>query len=137
MNILIVVVTLFSALINQRPTTNEDTLSLPEAEWKAPPEADITENPFRNDVKAAVAGKKVYMQMCAICHGDKGKGDGIAGTALNPRPVNFTDEGIQSQTDGAIFWKLTVGRPPMAGYKDILTVEQRWQLINFIRTYKK
>jgi len=28
--------------------------------------------------------------MCTICHGDKGKGDGVAGAALNPRPGNFT-----------------------------------------------
>jgi len=75
--------------------------------------------------------------MCVICHGAKGKGDGIAGVSLNPKPGNFTIERIQSQTDGAIFWKLTNGKAPMAAYKEILTETQRWELVNYIRTFKK
>ena len=82
-------------------------------------------------------GKKLYNQMCAVCHGAKGKGDGVAGAALNPKPTNFTSASVQAQTDGAIFWKITEGRSPMASYKTILKEEQRWQLVNYLRTFKK
>jgi len=106
-------------------------------QWKAPASVDNLKNPIMGDIKAIDKGKKLYKQMCAICHGDKGKGDGIAGASLNPRPANFAIYDIQSQSDGAIYWKITEGRAPMASYKDILKEEQRWQLVNYIRTFKK
>ncbi len=105
--------------------------------WVAPKSADSYKNPFSGDEKAAVAGKKLYTKMCAICHGNKGKGDGIAGMALQPRPSNFTKDDVQNQTDGAIFWKMTVGKAPMASYKETLTEEQRWQLVAFIKSLGK
>jgi mono/diheme cytochrome c family protein len=61
----------------------------------------------------------------------------MAGMSLNPRPANFATEKFQSQTDGAIYWKLSEGRPPMAGYKTMLKENQRWQLVNYLRTLKK
>lgn len=101
--------------------------------WKAPANADAYKNPYAGKTAATAAGKVLYGQMCAICHGDKGKGDGLAGMTLNPRPANFKKSEIQAQPDGAIYWKITEGRAPMATYKDALTEEQRWQLVNYIR----
>jgi mono/diheme cytochrome c family protein len=106
-------------------------------EWKAPPEADKILNPLKGNAAASVAGKGLYVQFCVVCHGDKGKGDGIAGISLNPRPANHAGQKVQSQTDGAIFWKITTGRPPMASYKGSLTETQRWQLVNYIRELGK
>lgn len=105
--------------------------------WKAPKSADAIENPCKGDEVATKEGKKTFDQLCFVCHGTKGKGDGVAGAALTPKPANFTKETFFSQTDGAIFWKLTNGNPPMASYKDILTEKQRWQLVNYLRTFKK
>lgn len=106
-------------------------------DWVAPKSADNLKNPFKGDETALKKGKITYQNMCAICHGDKGKGDGMAGMSLKPKPSNFTSEKVQSQSDGALFWKLTTGRAPMAAYKDIISEEQRWQLVNYIRTFKK
>jgi mono/diheme cytochrome c family protein len=105
--------------------------------WKAPKEADELKNPFTDNEKALKAGKKLYSQMCSICHGSKGKGDGMAGGALNPKPTNFTSENVQNQSDGALYWKMSEGRSPMASYKGVLKEEQRWQLVNYIRSFKK
>ena len=105
--------------------------------WVAPASADAIKNPYANNADATKKGKKLYNQLCNICHGDKGKGDGMAGAALTPKPANFTSDKVQSQTDGAIFWKITNGRAPMAAYKDLIKEEERWQLINYIRTLKK
>ncbi|WP_456462949.1 c-type cytochrome [Lutibacter sp.] len=105
--------------------------------WVAPKSADTVENPLKDNQNEIKKAKKLYASMCVICHGNKGKGDGIAGAALNPKPANFTSKKVQSQTDGALFWKLTNGNTPMAAYKDILSEEQRWQLVNYIRTFKK
>lgn len=87
--------------------------------------------------KTIQSGKKLYTQLCAICHGNEGKGDGMAGMALNPKPANFTTKQFQAQSNGAIYWKITEGKPPMASYKSTLTDEQRWELIAYLRTLGK
>ena len=105
--------------------------------WVAPKTADASANPLKDDAQALAEGKKLYGQLCAVCHGDKGKGDGIAAAGLNPKPADHTSDKVQSQTDGAIFWKLTTGTPPMASYEKQLTEHQRWALVSYMRTLKK
>jgi mono/diheme cytochrome c family protein len=105
--------------------------------WVAPSSANAMINPFKGNEKATMDGKKIYVQYCVVCHGDKGKGDGIAAAGLNPKPADHTSDKIQCQSDGAIFWKMTTGRSPMASYEKSLTVDQRWELVNYIRTFKK
>ena len=93
--------------------------------WVAPPEADKLINPLKGNAAATEEGKKTFTLLCVPCHGDKGKGDGVAGLALNPRPANYTLPKTQQQTDGDFFWKMSEGRPPMESYKTILTETQR------------
>lgn len=110
--------------------------TLNQQRWVAPKEADKIKNPITKNSGSIARGKAKYTQLCFVCHGTKGKGDGIGGMALKPRPANLTSSLVQSQTDGAIFWKISTGRPPMASYKEILTESQRWDVINYIRTLK-
>lgn len=70
------------------------------------------------------------------CHGTKGKGDGLAGINLKPRPQDLMSAAVQGQSDGAIFWKINEGRAPMASYKTTFTSEQIWQLVNYLRKLK-
>jgi mono/diheme cytochrome c family protein len=102
-------------------------------EWLAPNEANGISNPYVDDASLLKEAKKLYVQMCTMCHGDTGKGDGIAGIAIEPRPANFNSSKVQNQTDGAIFWKMTTGRAPMLAYEEILSEKQRWGLVNYIR----
>lgn len=113
------------------------TSSIKAQTWVAPKSADAIVNQLKADEAATKKGKKTYTQLCVICHGAKGKGDGVAGAALNPKPANFTSKEVQAQSDGALFWKLTQGNAPMASYKELLTETQRWELINYLRTLKK
>jgi len=104
--------------------------------WVAPASADTIKNPLKGKADAIAAGKKIYGTYCNVCHGDKGKGNGIAAAGLNPKPADHTSAKFQAQSDGAIYWKLTTGRAPMASYEKTLTVTQRWQVIDFMRTLK-
>jgi len=105
--------------------------------WVAPASVDKIVNPLKNDTEAAASGKKLFNTLCYVCHGSKGKGDGMAGTGLTPKPTDLTSTEFQSQTDGAIFWKITVGRSPMASYRTTIPEKKRWEIINYIRTLKK
>jgi hypothetical protein len=46
----------------------------------------------------------------------------------------LTSPKVQEQADGALYWKITKGRAPMASFKTLLTDDQRWHVINYIRT---
>lgn len=102
-------------------------------DWLVPKEADKIANPFQNDLTAIKKGKKIYDQMCWTCHGEFGKGDGPAGKTLNPKPANHTGDAVQSQTDGAIYWKLSNGKGVMPAYGKVFTKTERWQLVSYIR----
>ena len=105
--------------------------------WVAPASTDQIINPLKEDANASLSGKKIYKMMCSVCHGPKGRGDGMAGAGLTPRPTDLTSDAVQSQTDGAIYWKIATGKAPMAGYETSIPEKKRWEIINYIRTLKK
>jgi mono/diheme cytochrome c family protein len=105
--------------------------------WIAPESADKLVNPIKNNEESIIKGEKIFKNTCWTCHGNSGNGDGPAAAALKPKPAKFTSDIVQNQSDGALFWKLSEGRGKMSSYKMNLTTEQRWQLVNFIRTLKK
>jgi len=105
--------------------------------WAAPKSAQGTINPFAGNTSVLVDGKALYTANCSPCHGEKGKGNGPAAQALNPKPADHTSDVVQSETDGSLFWKLSEGRNPMPSYKAILSDKQRWELVAYIRTLAK
>ena len=75
---------------------------------------------------------------CEVCHGPQGHGDGPAGQALEPRPGNLAE--LQTQAgDDFLFWRIREGKPgtSMVAWKGILTKEQIWQTVSFIRSLKE
>jgi mono/diheme cytochrome c family protein len=48
----------------------------------------------------AEAGQAIYLQNCASCHGDQGKGDGPTGMALPVKPRDFSTGEFKFDTDG-------------------------------------
>lgn len=89
------------------------------------------------DAGAATAGAEVFKTNCVACHGEQGKGDGIASGSLDPKPANL-GELVQRASDDYLFWRITEGRPgtSMVAWKGILTEEQIWQVVTFIHTLK-
>lgn len=107
------------------------------SKWIAPKEADNIKNPLAGNTTVLKDAKVLYTTYCVPCHGLKGKGDGVAAAGLATKPADHSGSLVQSQTDGALFWELSEGHNPMPGYKTGLTENQRWSLINYIRTLAK
>lgn len=107
--------------------------------WKAPKEAKTIKNPI-SEKKMKVSSKKgaeIFKNFCIVCHGTNGLGDGPGGKALTPKPANLTASLVQNQTDGEIFWKISNGKGFMIKWDPMIKVEDRWHLVNYIRTLKK
>jgi mono/diheme cytochrome c family protein len=102
-------------------------------DWKAPPREAKKKNPIPADDASRDAGKTIYTQNCLACHGPAGKGDGPAAITCNPRPHNLTDPKIAGQTDGALYWKITEGKKPMPTYAKLLSDNDRWNVVNYLR----
>jgi putative copper resistance protein D len=73
---------------------------------------------------------------CSSCHGAGGHGDGPLAKNLPLPPADLTAPHTALHTAGDLFWWLTHGKPPgvMPGFAGQLTEEDRWDLINFLRT---
>jgi high-affinity iron transporter len=78
----------------------------------------------------------MYMDECAQCHGEHGKGDGPEAAMHDPPPSDITDaRHMNSVTDGEIFYQISEGRKPMPSFKKRLTGDQRWGLVLFVRSF--
>jgi mono/diheme cytochrome c family protein len=101
--------------------------------WVAPAGEKDKKNPLPADAQTVAQGKKVAEVNCVSCHGARGKGDGAAAVALNPKPADWTSAKVQSESDGEIFWKISTGRGAMPAW-NFLPERDRWALVRYIRS---
>ncbi|MGB9069667.1 MAG: cytochrome c [Candidatus Acidiferrales bacterium] len=104
--------------------------------WSAVSAARRLKNPVPPTAEAIAAAQRDYGEHCRSCHGEKGDGKGEKAPELSVAPGDFTDARTMSRrTDGELFWQITRGRLPMPAFEDKLTAQQRWQLVDYIRTF--
>ncbi|NDD64367.1 MAG: cytochrome c [Acidobacteria bacterium] len=105
-------------------------------QWEAPSESLALVNPVKGSAEATAEGKKFYMQRCVDCHGKEGKGNGWLSKGVFKPPTNLASRMVQANSDGELYWKITNGRSPMPASRIRFTDEQRWQIVNYVRTFK-
>lgn len=96
------------------------------------------ENPVPGDEASIVRGGELYALHCQMCHGQTGEGTGpIAAFLVKYKPANLTTDVVQAKSDGSIFMTITNGldgrMPPL---NENLTVSERWDVVNYVRTLK-
>ena len=92
-------------------------------------------NPFGSG--AADVGAEIFRTNCETCHGPQGHGDGPAGQSLDPRPKDLSE--LQKiASDDYLFWRISTGKQgtSMVAWEGILSEEQIWRVISFIRTLR-
>lgn len=115
------------------------------------PGAGAPENPVPADEISIARGAQLFSIHCQMCHGEAGEGNGtISAFLVKKKPANLTSELVQSKTDGSLFLTISNGifnpdntlfpgvefsgqMPPL---NENLTVRERWDVVNFIRTLK-
>jgi mono/diheme cytochrome c family protein len=104
-------------------------------------EAAKMQNPVPADAASLEAGKKLYTDNCADCHGEEGKGDGPAAPyAGDPPPSNLADaDWKHGSTDGEIFVIIRDGIDG-TGMKDFvkdIKPTDMWHVVNYVKTFSK
>jgi len=84
-------------------------------------------NPYAGNAEAIAAGRNLFLNNCAKCHGENAQGKGS-------RP-SLRSERVQGATDGEIAWivkngNLYKGMPSWGG----LPEQERWQIIAYLRS---
>ena len=95
------------------------------------------ENPTDADEASITRGGELFRINCQMCHGVTGEGNGPIAPFLANKPANLTSGVVQSKSDGSFFLTITNGilgrMPPL---NENLTVPERWDVVNFVRTLK-
>jgi putative copper export protein/mono/diheme cytochrome c family protein len=87
------------------------------------------------DAASVFRGGGLYAGNCVPCHGTRGRGDGPAAAGLPIRPADLTEPHLFAHSPGDLYWWVSHGMDEgvMPGFADVLSSNQRWDLINFIR----
>jgi mono/diheme cytochrome c family protein len=105
--------------------------------WPVPDEFKNMENPVANNKTSIKAGMDLYIKHCASCHGRSGLGDGVKARTLKDYAGDFSGSYYQDQTDGEHFYKTKYGRGEMPKYEGKISDEDIWNIVNYMRTFKK
>lgn len=120
----------------------EDPLPVPERSIPVEgaayiPNLGAPENPMMADEASLTRGAELYALHCQMCHGVTGEGNGPISPFLANRPANFTSGVVQSKSDGSFFLSISNGVDGrMPALNENLTVSERWDVVNFLRTLK-
>ena len=91
-------------------------------------------NPVTATPDSIAKGNALFAIYCAPCHGAGGKGDGPVAPKFIP-PPDVTNATLQKQrTDG--YWQHVIGTggAVMPAYGEALAPEERWDVVNFLRS---
>lgn len=104
--------------------------------WDVPAEFISKRNPIIKTEKVMAEGKMHYKQVCAGCHGEKGKGDGAKIKNLaNIKPASLILNDFTSETDGEHFYKVKYGRNRNHSFGGKLDDEAIWSVVHYMKTF--
>ena len=94
---------------------------------------EIRTSPIAATPDSLTRGQTLFGIYCTPCHGVGGKGDGLVTPRFIPSP-DLTSAPVQAKSDGHISYYIGYGGAIMPAYGEALTVAERWDVVNFVRT---
>jgi mono/diheme cytochrome c family protein len=100
--------------------------------------AEIINNPYPITTSGLEKGKTLYNIQCGICHGEKADGNGYLvredGGKYPAQPANFMLDEFVAASNGRYYHAIMHGKNVMGGYSDKLSYDERWYVIQYIRS---
>jgi mono/diheme cytochrome c family protein len=93
-------------------------------------------NPVPKSDAVIKEGAEHFQHHCQICHGLDGQNTGVPfADKMDPPIADLASKDVQGYTDGQLKWIIQNGISPsgMPGWKGILTDEEMWHMVHFIR----
>ncbi len=100
--------------------------------WDVPEERESRLSPFEFTDSIQQQGMVHYSVNCASCHGTPGQGNF---ERLDPLPGDPASAKFQMNTDGDIFYKVSEGRGLMPSFKNVLSAQEIWEVVGYLRTF--
>ena len=100
--------------------------------WEVPADQKMKVSPFRFNADSIKKGEAIFIKNCQSCHGNPGKKNWAK---ITPEPGDPAADKFQVQTDGEMFYRITTGKVPMPEFRNILTENERWNVISYIRSF--
>jgi mono/diheme cytochrome c family protein len=97
---------------------------------------DEPKNPVPPTADSLAQGRALFAINCAMCHGQTSAQRGPVGLKLTPPAPGLGPDLLPSLSDATIFKAITLGFGRMPPFQDKLTPQERWNLVNFLRTRK-
>jgi S-disulfanyl-L-cysteine oxidoreductase SoxD len=95
--------------------------------------AKVLQNPIPSSAESRTRGRERFETFCFPCHGHGAKGDGPVSKKFIP-PPDLTGAGYRTTADGYLYATIRNGGALMPAYGSELSVEDRWDIINFMRS---
>lgn len=93
-------------------------------------------NPLTPTPAALERGKELFGINCAMCHGKTSVERGLVGQKLVPPPPGLAPDLVRDRSDAHIYKAISLGFGRMPPFKDKLTQQERWEVVNFLRARK-
>ena len=104
--------------------------------WVIPANYKSMANPQKGKADPDKVGQMLYTKHCKSCHGGSGLGDGPKASTQETKINSFKDAKFQAQTDGQIYFESFMDREMKSFEKKIPAAEDRWAVVNYLRTLK-
>lgn len=96
-----------------------------------------TDGPTPRAAAETSSGARLYGQHCAVCHGPKGKGDGLAG--LQPPPADLTSPRAATQLAPQLIKTVHEGRAntAMGAWRQLLSEQDIEDVVAYLRQLRE
>jgi mono/diheme cytochrome c family protein len=105
--------------------------------WVVPANFKTMKNPVVESEAGTKTGLALFTKNCVSCHGKTGQGNGVKVAALKNFPGDFSRPEFQSLTDGELFFRIKTGKEEMPRFEGKLLDDEIWNVVNYLRTFKK
>ena len=94
---------------------------------------EVLVNPVQKSPESLERGRQMFDIHCLVCHGPEGRGDGPVGKKFVPQPMDLTLDYVQTQPAGQLYYTISHGSIAMPFYRQSLSDEDRWNIINYVK----